>query len=105
MLIVTTEAITGKEIIETYGFCKGSSVRAKNVGRDILASFKGLVGGEITEYTNMMDESRKLAVARLVSDAESMGANAIVGFRIQTSSISQGVSEVTAYGTAVKIND
>lgn len=103
MLIVTTETIVGHEIEKTIGYVKGSSVRSKNIGKDIIASLKGIVGGEITEYKDMMDESRKLALAELVADAEKNGANAVVGLRFVSSTIAQGVSEITAYGTGVVV--
>ncbi len=103
MLIVTTETIAGKEITETIGLVKGSSVRAKHIGRDFMAGLKNLVGGEIDEYRTMMDESRKLAIHRLVKNAEEEGADAIIGLRLISSTIAQGVSEITAYGTAVKL--
>lgn len=103
MLIVTTETIVGQEIEKTIGYVKGSSVRSKNIGKDIIASLKGIVGGEITEYKDMMDESRKLALAELVADAEKNGANAVVGLRFVSSTIAQGVSEITAYGTGVVV--
>lgn len=103
MLIVTTDLISDREIIETIGFVKGSSVRAKNVGKDILAGLKNLVGGEISEYREMMDQSRKVAIDQMVKEAETKEADAIVGIRFVSSTISQGVSEVTVYGTAVKL--
>ncbi len=105
MLIVTTEKIESREITETIGLVKGSSVRAKNIGRDVIAGLKNLVGGEIEEYRSMMDESRKLAIHRMVKEAEIQGADAIVGMRLVSSTISQGVSEITVYGTAVKLNE
>ncbi len=105
MLVVTTDMIHGKEIVETIGFVKGSSVRAKHVGRDIMAGFKNLVGGEIEEYRKMMDESRKLAIHRMVENAKADGADAIVGMKMVSSTISQGVSEITVYGTAVKLKE
>ncbi len=103
MLILTIDHVPNQEINEVAGLCRGTSVRAKHIGKDIFASFKNIVGGEISEYREMMDESRQIAVSRMVEDAEAKGCNAIIGFRIQTSTIAQGVSEITAYGTAVKI--
>ncbi len=105
MLVVTTETITGKEITQTIGLVKGSSVRAKHIGRDLMAGLKNLVGGEIDEYRTMMDDSRKLAIYRLVKNAEEEGADAVVGLRLTSSTIAQGVSEITAYGTAVKLKE
>lgn len=103
MLIVTTANIAGKEIDETLGLVKGSSVRAKHIGKDISASLKGLVGGEIESYHQLQDDSRKMAIARMEEDAIKMGADAIVMMRITSSSIAQGVSEILCYGTAVKL--
>jgi len=105
MILVTTEQIEGKKIIETKGYVKGSTVRAKHIGTDILAGFKTLVGGEIKEYTDMIDESRKIAISRMVKEAEEMGANAIVCLRFSSSTVMQGASELIAYGTAVVIKD
>ncbi|WP_096200633.1 heavy metal-binding domain-containing protein [Bacillus sp. FJAT-45350] len=103
MLIVTTEQIVNKEIKEVYGYVKGSTIRAKHIGNDIMASLKGIVGGEIKEYGAMLDEARQVAVSRMVKDAEEKGANAIVAFRLQTSTVMSGASEIVAYGTAVRI--
>ncbi len=104
MKIVTTETIPGTEIIEVIGLVKGSSVRAKNIGRDITAGLKNIVGGEIQGYRELQDESRKMAISRMVAEAEELGADGIVAFRITSSSISQGVSEILVYGTAVKFD-
>lgn len=103
MIIVTTETIANKEIIETIGFVKGSTVRSKNIGKDILSGFKGLVGGELSEYNVMLTEARKIAIARMVEEAESLNADAIVGFKLMSSSVMQGAAEMVAYGTAVKL--
>jgi len=105
MILVTTEQIEGKKIIETKGYVKGSTVRAKNLGTDILAGFKTLVGGEIKEYTAMIDDSRKIAISRMVKEAEEMGANAVVCMRFSSSTVMQGASELIAYGTAVVIKE
>lgn len=102
MKIVTTEQITGKVITEELGLVKGSSVRAKNIGRDFTAGLKNIVGGEIEGYRELQDESRKIAMSRMVAEAEAIGADAIVAMRITSSSIAQGVSEILVYGTAVK---
>lgn len=104
MLITTTETIPGKNISEILGLARGSTVRARNVGRDIFAAFKNLVGGEIEEYTKLQADSREQAISRMIADGEKVGANAIVNVRFMTSVISQGAAEVLAYGTAVKIN-
>ena len=105
MFIVTTDQIPGKEIIEVKGLVKGSTVRSKNIGRDIGASFKNLVGGELTGYNEMLTEARQIAIGRMVDDAKAQGANAIVGLRLMSSSVMAGAAEMVAYGTAVVIND
>jgi len=103
MKTATTETIAGHEIIEVLGVVRGSTVRARNVGRDIFAGLKNLVGGEIEEYTKLAADSREEAYFRMVKDAERLGADAIVGVRFTTSMIMQGASEMLAYGTAVKL--
>lgn len=105
MIITTIDTVPGKEIKEVYGLVSASTVRTKNIGKDIGASFKTLVGGEIKAYQEMMEEARKIAIGRMVEKAEDMGANAIIGMKIGTSSIMQGASEVIAYGTAVLIEE
>lgn len=103
MIISTTEKIAGKEISEMLGIARGSTVRARNIGRDIFAGFKNIVGGEISEYTRLQAESREQALQRMIEDANKLGADAIVNVRLQTSMIMQGASELLAYGTAVKL--
>lgn len=103
MIITTTETIPGKEVSEILGIARGSTVRARNVGRDFFASIKNLVGGEISEYTQLQARSREQALQRMEQDAEKMGADAIINVRIATSMIMQGVAEILAYGTAVKL--
>ena len=103
MLLSNTEEIPGRRIVEFYGIASGSTVRAKHVGRDIMAGLKNLVGGELTGYTELIQESRKESMARMVAQAQSMGANAVVNVRFSTSSIAQGAAELFAYGTAVKV--
>ena len=103
MIIVNTEEIANKKIKETLGIARGSTVRARNIGRDIFAGIKNLVGGEISEYTRLQAESREQAIKRMVDDAEKMGANAIVNIRLTTSMVMQGCSEILAYGTAVTV--
>lgn len=103
MIIATTETIPNRAIIEILGVARGSTVRARNIGSDIFAGLKNIVGGEIEEYTKLQAQSREQAMQRMVQDAEKMGADAIVGFRIATSMIMQGASEILAYGTAVKL--
>lgn len=102
MIIVTTETINGKHAKETLGLVKGSSVRSKNVGRDIAAGLKNIIGGEIQGYRDLQDESRKMAISRMVEEAEALGADAIIKVSFASSTISAGASEMLAYGTAVK---
>ena len=104
MKIYTTETIAGKEITESLGMVRGSSVRARNIGRDIFAGLKNIVGGEISEYTKLLADSREEATARMIKDAESLGADAVVNVRFTTSAVSQGAAEILAFGTAVKIS-
>ena len=98
----TTEGIAGKEISEHLGVATGSTIRARNIGRDIVAVLRTLVGGEVPEYTEMMANSRNQAVERMLEKAEQMGANAVVCVRFSTAMIMKGTAEVMAYGTAVK---
>lgn len=102
--LYTINEVPGKKIVKVLGYVKGSTVQTRHVGKDILASFKTLVGGEILSYTEMMDDARKIATERLIQDAEELGANAVVGFRLQTSQVMQGAAEIIAYGTAVIID-
>ena len=101
MLIVTTDYIAGKEL-EMLGLVKGSTIQTKHLGKDITQSFKTLVGGELTAYTEMMNDARALATKRMVQEAEDMGADAIVGVRYGSAAVMQAAAEVMAYGTAVK---
>ncbi len=101
MIVTTTEHIEGKKIKKTVGMVRGSTIRAKHIGKDIMAAFRGLAGGEITEYTKMMAEAREEALQRMVEDAEKQGANAVIGVRFTTSMIMQNAAEVLAYGTGV----
>ena|SRR5699024_8050596 len=103
MIIVTTNDIPGKETVAVKGLVQGSVVRAKHVGRDIGASLKTLVGGEIKGYSDLMVEARGVAIERMKKEAEKLGANAIVGMRYQTAEIMAGSAEVMAYGTAVVV--
>ncbi|MBI1266262.1 MAG: heavy metal-binding domain-containing protein [Cryomorphaceae bacterium] len=103
MIIVTTEVVPGREIEKALGVARGSTVRARNVGRDIVASLKGLVGGEIKEYTKLLADSRESALQRMTDDAKKMGADAVVNVRFGTSAVMQGAAEILAYGTAVKL--
>ena len=104
MIIVTTPEVPNKKIIKVHGIARGSTVRARNVGRDIFAGIKNLVGGEIKEYTRLQADAREEALQRLISDARKMSANAVINVRFTTSVIMQGTSEVLAYGTAVTVN-
>lgn len=103
MIISTTETVPNKEIEEIVGICRGSTVRARNIGSDFFAQLKNIVGGEISEYTKLQAHSREQALERMIADAQKMGANAIVGMRLTTSTVMQGASEILAYGTAVKL--
>jgi len=105
MLLSNIEQIPGKTIVEHYGVVSGSTVRAKNVGRDLAASLKNIVGGELKGYTQLLGESRSQAVERMKAQAAELGANAVVNVRFSTSSITQGASELFAYGTAVKVEE
>jgi len=103
MIITNIETVPGRTIREHFGLVSGSTIRAKHVGRDIMASLKNLVGGELKGYTQLLQESRKQAMDRMVAQAKQLGANAIVNVRFSTSSVAQGAAELYAYGTAVKI--
>ena len=103
MTISTTENIPDKEVVEILGIARGSTVRARNLGRDIFAAVRNLVGGEITEYTKLQADSREQALQRMKEDALKLNADAIINVRITTSMIMQGVAEILAYGTAVKL--
>jgi len=101
MIVTTTETISGKKVVKTLGLVKGNTIRARHVGRDIVAGFRNIIGGEITEYTKMLAESREQALDRMQEEAKKLGANAIVGMRFITASIMGGAAELLAYGTAV----
>ena len=103
MPITTTESIPGYRIVEVKGLVRGNTIRARHLGNDILAGLKSLVGGEISEYTKMMAESREQALDRMCAEASERGGNAIIGLRLTTSMILQGSAEILAYGTAVVI--
>ncbi|WP_144463011.1 YbjQ family protein [Siminovitchia fortis] len=105
MLIVTTENIANHKIIETKGPVFGITVRARGVGKDIVASFKGLLGGEISQYTEMLEDARKQAIDRMVENARLMGANAVTMMRFDSGEIGQNMSEIIAYGTAVVVEE
>ena len=101
MIIVTTDTIPGMTITRSLGLVKGNTIRARHLGRDIAAVFRNMVGGEITDYTKMIAESREQAIDRMIEDAKEKGANAIIMVRFATSSMMQGAAELLAYGTAV----
>jgi len=103
MIIATSDQIPGRNIVKTIGWAKGNTIRARHVGRDIVAGLRQLVGGEIVEYTKMMAESREQAIQRMVEDAEAQGANAVVGLRFTTSMVMSNAAEILAYGTAVVV--
>ncbi len=103
MILVTTADIQGKRIVRTLGLVRGNTIRARHVGKDIMAILRNLAGGEIHEYTKMLSEAREQAIDRLVEDAEALGANAVVGMRFQTSMIQSGAAEMLCYGTGVVV--
>jgi uncharacterized protein YbjQ (UPF0145 family) len=105
MIIATTDTIAGKEITQTLGMARGSTIQAKHIGKDIMSGLRSIVGGELTEYSEMLEEAREKAVNRMVDDAEKMGADAVVNVRFMTSMVMAGAAEMLAYGTAVKIRD
>ena len=103
MLIVTTEAIAGRTISETLGLARGNTIRARHIGRDVMAGLRTIVGGEIKDYTIMLDQARDQAIQRMVKQADSLGADAVVGLRFTTSQTMSGAAEILAYGTAVRL--
>ena len=103
LLVVTTDEVPGHRIVQTLGLVRGNTVRARNVGRDFMAGLKSIVGGEVMTYTAMLAQSREQALDRLRSEAAGLGANAVVGMRITTSTVMQNAAEILAYGTAVII--
>lgn len=105
MITVTSNTIPGKKIAKTFGLVRGNSIRARHVGKDILAGLRNLIGGEIMEYTKLMAESREQAIDRMNQEAERMGANAVVSLRFTTSMIMGGAAELLSYGTAVYIEE
>ena len=103
LITVTTDFVPGREIIEAVGVVRGSTIRAKHLGKDIVAGLRMLVGGEIKEYTEMLHEARNESMRRMESQAEKMGADAIINLRFITSQVMAGAAELLAYGTAVKL--
>jgi uncharacterized protein YbjQ (UPF0145 family) len=105
MILVSSPSVPGKKIVKTLGLVKGNTIRARHIGKDVLAVFRNIVGGEIHEYTKLMAESREQAIDRMIESAEKMGANAIISVSSTTSMISQGAAELMVLGTAVQIED
>jgi len=105
MIVVTTDFISGKKIVRTYGLVRGNTIRARHVGKDILAAFRNIVGGEISEYTKMMAEAREQAIDRMVAEAHKLGADGVVNVRFMTSMLMQGAAELLVFGTAVTLED
>ena len=105
MILVNTDDIPHKKVVKSLGLVEGNTIRARNIGRDIVAVFKNLVGGEIEEYTKLLAQAREQALDRMIASAEELGANAIIGIRFSTSYIMQNAAEVLVYGTAVIVED
>jgi uncharacterized protein YbjQ (UPF0145 family) len=105
MIVTTTGSIKGKRIVRTLGIARGNTIRARHVGRDIVAGLRNIVGGEISEYTKLLAEAREQALDRMVEEASSLGANAVVEVRFTTSEVMSGAAELLAYGTAVVVED
>ncbi len=105
MIITTSETIAGKRIVRTLGMARGNTVRARHIGRDIMAGLRNIVGGEVQEYTKLLAESREQALDRMVAEAQMLGANAVVDVRFVKSMVAQGMAELLAYGTAVVVED
>ncbi|MCB0384656.1 MAG: YbjQ family protein [Bdellovibrionales bacterium] len=104
MILTNIEIVPGRNIIEHYGLVHGNTIRAKHVGRDFMAGLKNIFGGELRGYTELLSESRQEALSRMIEQAKSVGADAIVNIRFSTSSVAQGAAEILAYGTAVKLD-
>ena len=103
MIVTTVETVPGRRIVEHFGLVQGSTIRAKHIGRDFMAGLKNIVGGELKGYTELLQESRSQATARMVAEAHTRGANAVVNVRFSTSAVAQGAAEILAYGTAVRV--
>jgi len=103
MILSTTHSVPNREIIEILGIARGSTVRSRNIGRDIIAGLKNIVGGEIEEYTQLQAQAREQAMQRMIDDAKKMGADAIMGIQITTAMVTSGAAEILAFGTAVKL--
>ncbi len=105
MILATSEFVAGRTILRTLGLVRGSSVRVRHVGRDVMAALRGLAGGEVYEYTKLVAEVREQAVDRMIAEASALGANAVVAVRFQTTEVSRGAAEMVCYGTAVELAD
>jgi uncharacterized protein YbjQ (UPF0145 family) len=105
LILATTDAIAGKRVVRTLGLVRGNTIRARHIGRDILAALRNVVGGEISEYTKLLAEAREQALDRLVEEAEALGADAVIGLRFQTTEMMQAAAELLVYGTAVQLED
>jgi len=105
MIIVTAGDIAGKRVVRTLGMVRGNTVRARHIGRDILAGLRGFIGGEVHEYTKLLGESREHALDRMVEEAQSLGANAVIEVHFATSQVAQNMAEILAYGTAVVVEE
>jgi uncharacterized protein YbjQ (UPF0145 family) len=103
MITVNTDFVSGKEIVEMIGLVRGNTIQAKSIGKDFRAGLRHIAGGEIKEYTEMLAESREIALKRMINKAEKLGANAVINIRFMTSAIMGGAAEILAYGTAVKL--
>lgn len=105
MILATTNTIAGKRIVRTLGLVRGNTIRARHIGRDIMAAMRNVVGGEVSEYTKLLAEAREQALDRLVEEAEALGADAVIGLRFQTTEMMRAAAELLAYGTAVELED
>lgn len=103
MIVATTETVAGHLVVRTHGMVRGSSIRARHLGRDFMASLRNIAGGELYEYTKLMAEAREQAIDRMVDEAKALGANAVVGVRFQSAQVSRGAAEMLCYGTAVQL--
>lgn len=103
MIVVTTNDLSGYQVVQVHGLVRGNTIRARHLGKDITAILRNVAGGEITEYTKMMAEAREQAIDRMLEEAESLGANAVIGVRFQTSMVQSGAAEMLCYGTAVTV--
>ncbi len=105
VIVTTQDELADRKIVETVGIVKGNTIRARHIGKDIVAGFRGIVGGEIDEYTKVFAEAREQAIDRMIADAKAKGANAVVCMRLTTSTVMQGAAELLAYGTGVKVEE